>query len=82
MLAITTCDQSYVDACHKRVNALLAKYRNLEQAAAGIDGFEADMFAHMDREAPTIPRCEISLPELVRIANPADGFAGCPHTPS
>jgi hypothetical protein len=82
MLAITTCDRSYVDACHKRVKASLAKYRKLEQAAAGIDGFQADMFAHMDREAPTIPRCEMSLPELVRIANPCDGLAGCPAPPS
>jgi hypothetical protein len=33
-------------------------------------------------DAQAIPRREMPLPELVRIANPPDGFAGCPNTPS
>lgn len=40
-------DPCHVDCCRKRVNSLLGKYRKLEKAAAGIDGFEADRFAHM-----------------------------------
>ena len=47
MFAISTYEPSYVDACRKRVTALLGTYRKLEKAAGGVDGFEADMFAHM-----------------------------------
>jgi hypothetical protein len=49
MLAITSYDPTYVEACRKKVNLLLATYRKLVKAAPAptIDQFEPGLFDHM-----------------------------------